>query len=46
MDVGGKESAEIAADGSVPADTFLWHAVTRAVGNVGNQKSELLAAIR
>lgn len=46
QDVGGKEAAEIAADGSVPADKFKWHAVTRAVGNVRNQGPELIAAIR
>ncbi|MDM2752399.1 SOS response-associated peptidase, partial [Citrobacter sp. Cpo221] len=34
--------AEIAADGSVPAENFIWHAVTRAVGNVKNQGSELI----
>lgn len=46
QDVGGKEAAEIAADGSVPADKFKWHAVTRAVGNVRNQGPELITAIR
>ena len=45
QDVGGKEAAEIAADGSVPADNFIWHAVTRAVGNVGNQGPELIETI-
>jgi hypothetical protein len=37
MDEAGRwreEAAEIAADGSVPAEKFIWHAVTRAVGNV------------
>ncbi len=34
QDVSGKEAEEIAADGAVSADHFLWHPVTRAVGNV------------
>ncbi|MCP5940029.1 SOS response-associated peptidase, partial [Klebsiella pneumoniae] len=33
---------EIAVDGAVPADKFIWHAVTRAVGNVKNQGAELI----
>lgn len=41
-DVGGKEAEEIIADGAVPADEFIWHAVTRAVGNVKNQGAELI----
>ncbi|MDU1000999.1 SOS response-associated peptidase family protein, partial [Citrobacter sp.] len=45
QDVGGKEAAEIAADGVVPADKFIWHAVTRAVGNVKNQGAELITPI-
>lgn len=42
QEVGGKEAEEIAADGAVPADKFIWHAVTRAVGNVKNQGPELI----
>lgn len=42
QDVGGKEAEEIIADGTVPADKFIWHAVTRAVGNVKNQGPELI----
>lgn len=34
QDIGGKEASEIATDGSMSADKFIWHAVTRAVGNV------------
>jgi hypothetical protein len=30
----GKEAEEIAADGTAPADKFIWHSVTRAAGNV------------
>ena len=45
QDVGGKEAAEIAADGVVPADKFIWHAVTRVVGNVKNQGAELITPI-
>lgn len=44
QDIGGKEAAEIAADGAVPADKFIWHAVRRAVGNVKNQGPELIKA--
>jgi hypothetical protein len=32
-----KEAEEIVSDGSVPAEMFIWHAVTREVGNVKNQ---------
>lgn len=42
QEVGGKEAEEIAADGAVPADKFIWHAVTRVVGNVKNQGPELI----
>lgn len=42
QDVGGKDAAEIAVYGAVPADKFIWHAVTRAVGNVGHQGPELI----
>ena len=42
QDIGGKEAAEVVADGSVPADKLLWHAVTRAVGNVKNNSAELM----
>ena len=45
QDVGGKEAAEIAADGVVPADKFIWHAVTRAVGNVKNQGADLIKPV-
>ena len=42
QDIGGKEAEEIAVDGAVPVDKFIWHAVTRAVGNVKNQGAELI----
>ncbi len=45
QDIGGKEAEEIADDGAVPAGKFIWHAVTRAVGNVKNQGPELIEAI-
>ena len=45
QDTGGKEAEEIATDGTVPADKFIWHAVTRAVGNVKNQGAELIDPI-
>ncbi|SAD70793.1 Gifsy-2 prophage protein [Enterobacter cloacae] len=40
--VGGKEAEEIASDGAVPTDKFVWHAVTRTVGNVKNQGRNLI----
>lgn len=45
QNVGGKEAEEIAADGAVPADKFIWHAVTHHVGNVKNQGSWLIEMI-
>ena len=46
QDIGGKEAGEIAADGAVPADKFIWHSVTRAVGNVKNQGPEMIEPVR
>lgn len=43
--VGGKEAEEIASDGAVPTDKFVWHAVTRTVGNVKNQGRNLIEQI-
>lgn len=45
QDIGGKEAEEIAADGTVAADKFIWYAVTRAVSNVKNQGPEIIEAI-
>ncbi|EBC6350930.1 SOS response-associated peptidase, partial [Salmonella enterica] len=45
QDIGGKEAGEIAADGAVQADKFIWHAVTRAVGNVKNQGPEMIEPV-
>ncbi len=45
QDIGGKEASDIAADGSVSADHFIWHPVSREVGNVRNQSSELINSI-
>ena len=45
QDVGGKEAEEIVSDGSVPAEMFIWHAVTREVGNVKNQGRKLIEQI-
>lgn len=42
QDIGRNEVEEIAADGAVPADKFIWHAVTHSVGNVKNQGPELI----
>ena len=46
LDLGGKEAEEISADGAVPEDKFVWHTVTRAVGNVKNQGPELIEPAR
>lgn len=32
--IGGKKAEEITADGEAPAEKFIWHAVSPAVGNV------------
>lgn len=45
QDIGGKEAGEIAADGNVSADNFIWHPVSRKVGNVKNQGPELIEKI-
>lgn len=45
-DIAGKEAEELIADGTVPADHFKWHPVSRAVGNVKNQGPELIEAIK
>lgn len=46
QDVGGKEAEEIIAEGTVPADHFSWHLVSRDVGNVLNQGSKLIKPVR
>ena len=46
QEVGGNEAEDIAADGTVPADKFIWYAVSRAVGNVKNQGPELIEVAR
>lgn len=40
-----KEAEEVAVDSIVPADKFIWLAVTRSVGNVKNQGPEMIVAI-
>ncbi|HBW8548436.1 TPA: hypothetical protein MFM46_004998 [Klebsiella pneumoniae] len=42
QDVEGKEVVEIVVDGTVSGDHFIWHRVTRTVGNVKNQGKDLL----
>ena len=39
------EWKKIASDGAVPTDKFVWHAVTRTVGNVKNQGRNLIEQI-
>ena len=46
QDIGGKEAGDIAADGTVSANHFIWHPVSRAVGNAKNQGPELIEAIK
>ncbi|MHB9345465.1 hypothetical protein ACPUEX_05205 [Enterobacter vonholyi] len=45
QDIGGKEAEEIAANGAVPADEFIWNAVTRTADNMKNQGPELIDVI-
>lgn len=45
QDAGGKEAGQIIFNGIVPAEKFIWHAVTRTVGNVKHQESGLLKAL-
>ncbi|QRG80928.1 SOS response-associated peptidase [Citrobacter sp. R56] len=45
QDVGGKEAERIVGDGAVSGGHFTWHAVSRAVGNVKNQGSELIDSV-
>lgn len=46
QNIGGKEAEEIVADGTVDADKFIWHAVSRAVGNPKNLGAELIDNIQ
>lgn len=45
QDVGGKEAEGIIAGGTVSAGDFIWHAVTRAVGNIKNQGPALIEPV-
>lgn len=33
QDIGGKVVVKMAADSTVPTEKFIWHAVSRAMGN-------------
>ncbi len=46
QDISGKEAEEIVVDGAVPADKFIWHTVTRAVGNVKINDDYLVAPLK
>lgn len=37
QDIGGKVAVKIAADSTVPTEKFIWHAVSRAMGNTKYQ---------
>lgn len=41
----GAEASDIAAHGALPAEEFMWHAVSKAVGNIRNQGPELTAPV-
>lgn len=45
-DLGGSKASELAVDGAVPAEEFIWHPVTRAVGNVKNQGADLIEPVQ
>ncbi|WP_337038800.1 MULTISPECIES: SOS response-associated peptidase [Pseudescherichia] len=45
QEVSGKEAEDIAKDGAVPAEMFIWHPVTRAVGNIKNQGPEMIEPV-
>lgn len=45
QDISGSEASDIAAAGAVPAEEFIWHPVTRAVGNIRNQGAELIEPV-
>lgn len=38
----GTQASELAHDAALPADEFIWHPVSKAVGNVKNQSSDLI----
>jgi len=44
QDVSRREAEDIISDGTVPADKFIWHAVSCAVGDPRNQGPELIEA--
>ena len=46
QDISGSEASDIAADGAIPAEEFIWHPVTRAVGNIRNQGAELIEPVK
>lgn len=45
QDVDGQEAEEIVVNGAVPAENFIWHAVSRAVGDVKNQGAHLVSSV-
>lgn len=45
QDVGGKKAEELASDGVVPTEKFIWHAISRAVGNTANNHFSLIESI-
>ncbi|EPK7238760.1 SOS response-associated peptidase family protein, partial [Citrobacter freundii] len=46
QDVGGKVAEKITYDGMVTEDSFIWHAVSRDVGNTKNQGRHLISKLK
>lgn len=44
-DTTGKQAEDLASSGSITADEFTWHAVSKAVGNVKNQERDLISPV-
>ncbi|MBN7122850.1 hypothetical protein BSU01_14185 [Erwinia billingiae] len=44
-DTTSKEAQDIAKEQSIPSDEFTWHPVSKSVGSVKNQGSELVEEI-
>lgn len=46
QDVGGKVAEKITYDGMVTEESFIWHAVSRDVGNTKNQGRHLISKLK
>ncbi|CZX70335.1 Gifsy-2 prophage protein [Enterobacter hormaechei] len=45
QNIGALEAEKIATEGAVPAENFIWHTVSRSVGNVNQQGLKLILPI-